>query len=78
MVIKCIVTEDLQHFQKASVIKCSVQKIRNKSPKPSRTGIFPSLWLFCSQPPRKVKGIEQKLANVETNDFEKQVRKYIE
>ena len=36
------------------------------------------LWLFCSQPPRKVKGIEQKLANVETNDFEKQVRKYIE
>ena len=34
--------------------------------------------MFCSQPPRKVKGIEQKLANVEINDFEKEVRKYIE
>ena len=33
---------------------------------------------FAANPPRKVKGIEQKLANVETNDFEKQVRKYIE
>ena len=49
-----------------------------KSPKPSRIGIFPSLCLFCNQSRKKVKGIEQKLVNVETNDFEKQVRKYTE
>ena len=49
-----------------------------KSPKPSRIGTFPSLCLFCNQSRKKVKGIEQKLVNVETNDFEKQVRKYIE
>ena len=28
--------------------------------------------------PKKVKGIEQKLVNVETNNFDKQLRKYIE
>ena len=44
------------------------------SPKPSRTGIFPSLCLLCNQSPKKAKSIEQKLVNVETNDFEKQVR----
>ena len=34
--------------------------------------------MFCKQSRKKGKGIEQKLVNVETNDFEKQVRKYIE
>ena len=42
-----------------------------ESPKLSRTGIFPSLCLFCKQSWKEVEDIEQKLVNVETNDFEK-------
>ena len=46
-----------------------------KFPKPSRTEIFPSLCLFFNQ--SRKKSIEQILVNVETNEFEKQVRKFI-
>ena len=46
-----------------------------KSPKPSRTEIFPSLCLFFNQSRKKVQGIYQELVTVETNDFEKKREK---
>ena len=50
-----------------------------KPPKTTpRTGIFPSVCLFCNQTRKKVKGVEQKLVRVETNDFESNVRKFID
>ena len=50
-----------------------------KSSKPaSRTGIFQSVYLFCDQGRKKVKGVEQHLINVETKDYcETCIKKYV-
>ena len=51
------------------------KRSETKFPKPLRTEIFPSLCLLFNQ--SRKKSIEQILVNVETNEFEKQVRKFI-
>ena len=48
-----------------------------KSPKPDdRTGKFPTVCLFCCKDRKKVQGVEQKLCNVQTDNFEANIRKY--
>ena len=49
-----------------------------KSPKPSRTKYSQVYACFSINPRKKLRGIEKKFVTAETNDFEKQVKKYIE
>ena len=49
-----------------------------KSPKPSKTGIFPNVCLFCNKARKRIKNVEQKLVNVETQNFEKSIKKYVQ
>ena len=65
-------TNRLSGFQDAysSLIKRS----DIKSYKPSKTGIFPNVCLFCNKARKRIKNVEQKLANVETQNFEKYIK----
>ena len=63
-------------------VSCSnTRAIRSEitSPKVAkRTGVFSSVCLFCDQGRKRVQGVNQKLVNVETKDFEGKIRKYVE
>lgn len=75
------ITNDNPNENPADQFEFSLMNKRSeiKSPKPSRTEIFPSLCLFFNQSRKKVQGIYQELVTVETNDFEKKKgRKNIE
>ena len=45
-----------------------------KSPKLSKTGIFSNVCFFCNKARRRIKNVEQKLVNVETQNLEKSVK----
>ena len=49
-----------------------------KSPKPLKIGIFPYVCLFCNKARKRIKNVEQKLVNVETQNFEKSIKKYVQ
>ena len=49
-----------------------------KSSKPSKAGIFPNVCLLCNKARKRIKNVEQKLVNVETQNFEKSIKKYVQ
>ena len=49
-----------------------------KSPKPSEAGIFQNLYFFYNKTRKRIKNVEQKLVNIETQNFKKSIKKYVQ
>ena len=49
-----------------------------KSLKPSEAGIFQNLYFFYNKTRKRIKNVEQKLVNIETQNFKKSIKKYVQ
>ena len=65
-------TNNEENFRAATTRNNTESGVQTKS----ASGVFRAVCLFCQQARKRVKGTEQKLVNVETKDFEENIRKY--